>query len=90
MTDQAQGLAPAVGQEPSGSPTPVISPASPAERSATPSPDADAIVEKLLERLKTELDPVVEARLAVWRGVIAGSRSATGSRETSSSRGPCL
>lgn len=63
MTDQAQGLAPAVGEEPAGLPTPQISPASPAEHSATTSPDADAIVERLLERLKTELDPVVEAKV---------------------------
>jgi hypothetical protein len=63
MTETAQGLAPAVGEEPKGKPTPTISPASPAENSATTSPDTDAIVAKLMERLTAELDPVVEAKV---------------------------
>jgi len=63
MTEKPQGLVPAVGEEPVESPTPTISPASLAEHSATTSPDADAIVERLLEKLKAELDPVVEAKV---------------------------
>jgi hypothetical protein len=49
MTETPQGLVPAVGTEPTGSPIPQVSPASPVEHSATTSPDADAIVDKLLE-----------------------------------------
>lgn len=63
MTANPQGVVPAVGEEPLGPPAPVISPASPAEPSATTGPDTDAIVERLMQRLKTELDPVVEAKV---------------------------